>query len=323
MPIFIYGELPDYARFKVAREDTIWRYMDIGKFLDVITKGRLWFSRAVELRKIDPYEGSLTTWDREMKDRVLAAKDKNELRSIWPDIAAFMDLAPTKSIYYFQMTFLTKLPPVEMNAYTYSLSCWHENPSESDAMWAIYAQRDAGIAIKSTVQRVLNAFALSKRSLGIAKVNYDSQSSLSAMTSGFYDSLLIKRHAFHHENEVRIIATTVDGYKAPEWTEENQVCHFDTEKIVPPGVYIDCDIQSLIEEVVIAPLTPSYNSEALESIMRKLIPSIRIRRSTLLSKAEDRTLERDLTLERFSPELKLLWDRYRRTSCVLDVDELP
>ena len=77
------------------------------------------------------------------------------------------------------------------------------------------------------------------------------------MTSGFYDSLLIKRHAFHHENEVRIIASTFDGYEAPEWTEENQVCNFDPAKIVPPGVYVECDIQSLIEEVVISPLTPS------------------------------------------------------------------
>jgi hypothetical protein len=80
-------------------------------------------------------------------------------------------------------------------------------------MWALYAQRDAGIAIKSSVQRVLNAFVSSKRSLGIAKVNYDSQSSLSAMTSGVYDSLLIKRHAFHHENEVRIMRRLLTATK--------------------------------------------------------------------------------------------------------------
>jgi hypothetical protein len=85
---------------------------------------------------------------------------------------------------------------------------------------------------------------------------------------------------------------------------------------VPPGVYIDCDIQSLIEEVVISPLTPSYSCEALETSMKALAPFIPIRRSTLLSKAED------LTWERFSPELRLLWDHYRRTHRVLDVDEI-
>ena len=42
----------------------------------------------------------------------------------------------------------------------------------------------------------------------------------------------------------------LDGYEAPEWTEENQRYYVDQTKVTPPGVYIDCDIQSLIEEVV-------------------------------------------------------------------------
>jgi hypothetical protein len=228
-----------------------------------------------------------------------------------------MDSQPGMSVHYFQLHFLAKLASVEMNAYTHSLSCWHENPSESDAKWALYAQRDAGIAIKSTVHRILNAFSSSKRTLSIAKVTYDSEGRLSAMTSGIYDSLLIKRHAFHHENEVRIIATTYDGYEAPEWTEGNQCYNFNTTTSVLPGVYIDCDIQSLIEEVVVSPLTPLYSYEAMERIVKTLLPSISIRKSQLLFKGDD------LPLELFSPELKLLlWDNYRRTRRLLDGDEL-
>src|ERR1700730_12618577 len=124
MPISIYGESnPDHARFKVSPEDTIWRYMNIGKFLDIITKGKIWFSRAVELRKTDPYEGSLTTSDQEMVARVLAANNNNELRSIWPNIANMMDHLPGMSVHYFQLMFFTHVPIVEMNAYTHSLSC--------------------------------------------------------------------------------------------------------------------------------------------------------------------------------------------------------
>ena len=153
-----------------------------------------------------------------------------------------MDNSPGMSVHYFQLIFLSSIPRVEVNVYTHSLSCWHENSHESDAMWALYAQRNAGIAVKSTVRRVLDAFASSPRIMSIAKVNYDSQSSLSAMTSGVYDSLLIKRHAFHHENEIRIIAGSYDGYEAPEWTEKNQQYILDLTKIVPSGVYVDCDI---------------------------------------------------------------------------------
>ena len=317
MPITIYGESnPDHNRFKVSRDAIIWRYMNIPRFFDLLTKNKIWFARAVELRKTDPYEGALTTSDREMVNRVLATKDKNALRSLWPSIATFMDCAPGMSVHYFQLIFLSTLPRVEMNAYTHSLSCWHENSHESDAMWALYAQRNAGIAIKSTVRRVLDAFAASPRIMRIAKINYDSQSSLSAMTSGNYDSLLVKRPAFHHENEIRIIAGTYDGYEAPEWTQENQRYNIDLTKIVPPGVYIDCDLHSLIEEVVISPLTPTYGCEAIENIAKTLMPSISVRRSNLLSKEED------LLWEQLSPELKLLWDHYRRTHLLLDVDEL-
>jgi hypothetical protein len=169
MPISIYGENnPDLVNFTVSRDATIWRYMDICKFTDLIAKRQIWFSRAVGFRKTDPYEGTLTTADQDMVIRVLSAKNKDELRSLWPSIANMMDHVPQHSLYYFQLIILSRLPSVEMNAHLNSLSCWHENPSESDAMWALYAQRDAGIAIKSTVQRVLDAFASSKRSMIIA-----------------------------------------------------------------------------------------------------------------------------------------------------------
>jgi hypothetical protein len=317
MPISIYGAgNPDLKKFNIQGEAVIWRYMNLGKFLDIITKGQIWFTRAIELRKTDPYEGALTTSDHQKLSRVLTAKDKDELRALWPAIGNFMDDAPGMSLPYFQMIFLTRVPAVEMNAYTASISCWHENPSESDAMWALYAQRDAGIAIKSTVDRVLNAFASSKRNITIAKVNYDSEGSLSAMTSGIYDSLLIKRHAFHHENEVRIITLTLDGYEAPEWTEENQRYYVDQLKSVPLGVYIDCDIQTLIEEIIVSPLMPTYAYEAIENIGKAYIPTIPVRRSTLLSKKDD------IPWESLSLDLKTIWNHFHRTKHLLDVDEL-
>jgi hypothetical protein len=291
--------------------------MNIGKFLDLITKQKVWFTRAIEFRKTDPYEGALTMSDQQKLDRVLAAKDKNELRSLSPTIDVYIDAWPEMSLYYFQLIFLTRIPWVEMNAYTTALSCWHENPSESDAMWALYAQRDAGIAIKSNVERVLNAFASSERELTIGKVNYGSQASLSAIADyNNYDSLLIKRHAFHHENEVRIIVRTLDGYEASGWSRKNRRYRLDFSRTVPRGIYINCNLYSLIEEVIISPLTPSYTVESLESVARVIIPSVPIRRSTLLTK------EDDLRPDRFSPQLKLLWDHYGRTRRVLDLDEL-
>ena len=318
MPIYIYGENnPDLAKFKVSGDATIWRYMDIGKYLDVITRGQIWFSRAIIFRGTDPYEGSLTEHDRKTMVDVLSVKTKEELQSVLPAFSTIISHASTKSLYWFQALFLTKLRLLDINLYGNSISCWHENPSESDAMWALYAQRDAGIAIKSTVNRVLNAFGSSARTICIAKVNYDSAGGLSVLTSGSCDSLLIKRHAFHHENEVRIIASTFDGYEDSQWTEEKQTYLLDITKPVPAGVYIDCDIQSLVEEVVISPLTPAYSARALESISKRLAPNIVIRKSTLLTRDED------IFQQLFSRELFRIWDHHLRTNLLLDIDEIP
>ena len=179
MPITVYGEAnPDLKRFIVTRDAVLWRYMDIGKYLDIITTEKMWFTRVSELRKTDPYEGTLTEYDENNTTQILAAKDKATLRGIFircgePGLANIVDQEPNKSIYWFQLVYLTKLPQVNMNAYTNSVSCWHENQAESDAMWALYARRDAGIAIKSTISRVLTAFDTTARSMYVAKVTYD------------------------------------------------------------------------------------------------------------------------------------------------------
>jgi hypothetical protein len=296
MPISIYGETnPDLAKFTVSRNASIWRYMDIGKYLDVITRRRIRFSRVVELRKTDPYEGTLTEYDQKKMISILGVKTNNELQATLirynvSNIVEMIDKWPDKPLEWFQMLFLKGHQYVERNAYMNSVSCWHQNQDESDAMWALYAQRNAGVAIKSNVNRILKAFKSSEQTMHVAKVNYDSKNNLSSFTSGMYDSILIKRHAFEHENEVRIIAPTIDEDNNPK------------ESL---GSYIDCDIHSLIEEVVISPLMPPYAHEALENISKKILPDIQIRKSLLLTKQEIPWMA--------SNKLRAMWTEYLKT----------
>jgi hypothetical protein len=320
MPITIYGETnPDHARFNLRRDTFVWRYMDIAKYLDLITKGKLWFTRVIEFRHNDPYEAGLTEHDEQKTVDIVEARTKEELRSILNryqeiGIADLMDRTPEKSVYWFQLIYLTRLPYTEMNAYTHSVSCWHENQTESDAMWALYAHRDAGIAIKSTASRILAAFEKTQRTMSIAKVTYDSSGALSALTSGIFDSILIKRHAFHHEQEVRIVAITMDGYEASNWTQENQTYNVDSSRSVAPGIYIDCDLNSLIEEVVISPLMKSHGAEAIIDISKKILPNVPIRQSTLLTKGG---MSFALT-----KELTMMLNEYRRTRLLRDISEI-
>lgn len=111
-------------------------------------------------------------------------------------------------------------------------SCWsiHE---ESDAMWRLYC-REGGAKISTTAERLFSRIynhrdytvgpALYPK---IGKVRYWSQARieslvtnssrvrkmfLAANCSGYYQSLLIKRKAYAHEGEVRVIAHDFDGH---------------------------------------------------------------------------------------------------------------
>jgi hypothetical protein len=157
------------------------------------------------------------------------------------DFVQFIDNNPDNSLEFFQLLLITQ-NITDMNAYTHSISCWHENQGESDAMWALYAG-----------------------------------------------------------SEVRIIATTLDGYESSDPTRY----YIDFSKPVPPGVYIECDIYSLIEEVVVSPLMPLYAFQAIEDMTSRVLSRrIPIRRSTLLAKEDTLSPSR---------ELAAMLEQYRRT----------
>lgn len=321
MPAGLYSELnPTFRKFSLDRQATVWRYMDIGKFLDLITTGKLWFTRVSELRKSDPFEGGLTTSDDHKTKEILEARSREDLLTTLNqhrefDIAALMNELPERTHYFFQLMYKTqRLPYFNLAAYMYSISCWHQNPRESDAMWALYAQRDAGVAIKSTVERLLRAFQDTERSLSIGRVIYDGDDTISAMDSGIYGSLFIKRHAFSHENEVRIIAPTSDGYEQTGWTNKNRIYTIDPSRNVPPGYYIDCNLQHLIEEVVISPLMAPYIARAIEHISGIALGSIPVRRSNLHT--------REMVSLDISPELHSLINYYDKTKRLRDIDAI-
>jgi hypothetical protein len=66
------------SRFVVDERATLWRYIDLGKYLDLLTTRTLWLTRAKELQKIDPYEANITQHDYEMLRRIVAVTNKSE-----------------------------------------------------------------------------------------------------------------------------------------------------------------------------------------------------------------------------------------------------
>src|SRR5260370_926613 len=128
-------------------DDTIlWRYSDFAKFMDLIERRKLWFSRSDKFE--DPVEGTFT--DAEIAHF-------RSLRS---------DGTPVNPAIY-SLTGISKM----MRSTTF-VNCWREGKYESMAMWDIYGKGSGVVAIKSTVGLLKEAVAPYNWDVFISRVKY-------------------------------------------------------------------------------------------------------------------------------------------------------
>ncbi|GAB3294215.1 DUF2971 domain-containing protein [Pseudidiomarina andamanensis] len=146
----------------------------------------------------------------------LFKQEKNILAhpSKWDD--PFENLLMKSKIQSEKSTLETEYP---FHENTYG-QCWTLN-SASDAMWRIYSPDFAGIRVRTTIRKLLSSIEAAHPPLGymtsgIGKVQYWSQkklidfgleifSDLGIANINIFKSLLIKRRAFSHEREVRLL----------------------------------------------------------------------------------------------------------------------
>ena len=226
----------------------IWRYLDIPKFLSIIDKQALFFSRAAFLG--DPFEGSIP----QSKDQINLNKHFGRVFDVM-----YSDDGTAHEWYSDHYLFRN----------TAYLCCFHINPIESTALWSIYAQDNKGVAIQSTFNRLCKCFHVdheNNESIGV--VNYIDYSPESSDTIDVLKwaslPLFHKRKNFEHERELRAIIPfpTQCFPKGGKLTKEI-LDNF------PQGLLIPVDLDSLIEKIYIAPSSPPWIKDLLNSILKK------------------------------------------------------
>lgn len=152
--------------------------------------------------------------------------------------------------------------------------CW-SLLRESDAMWRIYSPNKEGLIIATTVERLANAPGIRKGIL--APVIYFRDHS--KVFNGFYKSLkyevpynlaLIKRAAFKHEKEVRLVVRNCEADLVNPNTREN--CKH---------IYLPCDPQSLITCILIDPRATDWYVETVQSYCKRVGFNIWVGKSPL------------------------------------------
>lgn len=271
--------LEEHASFNRPPITTrLWRYMDVPKFVEMLTSGQLWLTSAEILARDDPYAGlpgplrfPHRAWKR-IDDIPPGFRQKifDHGRRSKPDATpddAFMgwlQIAEQRCI---------------MDASSrpdYFINCWHAAKHESAAMWKVYAAPGAGVVIVSNGGRIATAIADEERRTYLGAVQYMEPDVIQIGLPNGFDAYVLKRSSYAYEQEVRLVhwdpSNYHDALENAMWNEETRRYDGLIEDARPlrPGVSLDCDINVLIEAVLISPYAPPWYQATIERLRDRL-----------------------------------------------------
>ena len=236
----------------------IWRYMDFSKFMSLLDKRCLFFSRADLLG--DPFEGSVTEQDVKYREK------------FWERI---IDASRERGINVDE--FRSKIPVIDSDVneafrkWTY-VSCWHINNFDSIAMWKLYTSSKDAVAIRSTLGRLLECLEFSTDVFHIGQVNYIDYTKDASNHIGPF-SYFNKSKAYVSEAELRVITQVIPDHKIG-------TSYFSGE-IAIGGVYIKVDLNRLIDKLFVPPGSQDWFKLMMKSIIEKYELAKEVSRTSL------------------------------------------
>jgi len=155
----------------------------------------------------------------------------------------------------------------------YYANCWTMSDSDEYVLWNTYASLVDGVAVKSSIGRLKKALPKSdERSIYISGVNYydETVGSTFKASGGIVNLLALgfsKRSYFRAEKEVRLLF------------HDNEARLDDKS---PRGLQFPIDLNTLIEEVYVAPKSYQWFEEAVSHLMELYgLEKIPVRRSPI------------------------------------------
>ena len=234
------------------RNATIWRYMDLAKFVSLLEKRALFFNRSDLFD--DRFEGSYPAGAA-----VEAALPRMVLDFAGdPSLPERVEKANQWSSWRKQFR------------ESVLVNCWHINEHESAAMWKLYA--DKGISIKSTVQRLIDAIRCAEE-VHVGAIQYRDYDYATFPSMNVFHACVSKRKSFEHEQELRAIIWDKDRFAGPSGS-------YPVHKR-DRGTYAATDPDRLVEEIRVLPGAHTDILESVASICTKYRLKKEVRQSRL------------------------------------------
>lgn len=249
---------------------TIQRYMDLPKFISLLQTNSLYLAKMSIFE--DALEGGLTATDYLKTSNDLARLDLaiNGLRPVANEaehtrthrLENAQRISKEISARKFETPFGsflcdkadTVFPACREWLY---VSCWHESEHECSAMWKLYGNDKNSLCLFSTLEKLKGS--LSRKSslnqLEIEPVNYiDHKSDI--LPSKPISPFIAKSKPYSFEKEIRLIA----------WNSEIDISI--NPKNEKTGIFIDIDLHTLIEKIIISPHADSWFKATVEKLCR-------------------------------------------------------
>jgi hypothetical protein len=215
----------------------IWRYFTHEKFESLLKQSALYFASARQFS--DKFEGSISIPD--------FARRRKSLERFSPDIEF---VSKSLSSAFEQLRRLHKI------------SCWHMNEHESAAMWSLYLNQGRGIAVQTTIARLIAALKpyriephYADEDIELGVVRYVDYRTTKIEGPGFLGPFFHKRASYAHEAEFRAIVSL-------RVAEEFAVA------VPEKGILVPVDLNELCQAVYIAPAWAAEYKLKVETLLK-------------------------------------------------------
>lgn len=207
----------------------VWRYLSLEKFLNLALTKSLFFSR-VDLLS-DQHEGSYTK----------QLSSFNEDRS-YKDAKGHSEFISDRR---------------QRLRTTMFVNCWRIDNYESEAMWKVYCPDNAGLAIQTTYQKLVDS-VIEDNGVYIGLVKYLDYEIGKFEDANILNPIMHKRHAFEHEKEVRIVKVNSDP-----WNDRYI-------EVTQKWMLLDWDPIQAIEKVYVNPYSDEWYFETIKTLFDRL-----------------------------------------------------
>ena len=233
----------------------IWRYMDLPKFLDLVTSGELYFANVSSMS--DQYEG------------LLPQSNVREIKKILSGVASISE-KESEAIANRSVENIRQFKKFTL------VNCWSMHTIESFALWKIYlGVSGSGVAIRTNAKALVKSLGDSGVDIQMGEVSYKNyikeQPDILNITTR-------KSPFYSYEEELRLfIINQFELIKNEELETEMRIAKF------PNGLKVPIDVNELIQEIYISPFMGDWFEEMLRKTLKEINPALvdKIKRSEI------------------------------------------